>query len=458
MRPIEQSCYWLATRTRDPLPPLEAGCDADIVVVGAGFTGLWAALTLRELEPGRSVVVLEQGCAAYGASGRNAGMVGEGLDHSHGLAVAHFGEQGAAALARLGRRNLDELVEFVASRGIDCDLERNGFLDMALTPGQVKDLDEALPIAHRLGMTHIRRMNRDEARAEVHSDLYQGALLNPHPVIVDPVKLVEGLLGEAHRLGARIFERTPVQRIERDGAGLRLTTPGGTVRAGRVILATNAYTHYLVPSLRRSFLPLYDYVLVSDPLTPEQRDAIGWRGRQGIGDARNFFNYYRLTADDRVLWGTSEAVYYRGDKVDASCDHSAHHYETLRAGFRRHFPALAKLEFPYAWGGPICATTRFTPFFGSTEGGRIVYGLGYTGHGVSSTRLVGRTLAHLAVDRAMPYPEMAPLGRRPLPYPPEPLRGMMVRRVTRDLRRVDEDGDRSLLLRFLDAIGVGLSS
>ena len=150
-----------------------------------------------------------------------------------------------------------------------------------------------------------------------------------------------------------------------------MRTEAGHVEARRAVLATSAYTHHLVPGVTHRFIPLYDYILVSDPLTAAQRDAIGWRHRQGVSDGRTFFNYYRLTADDRILWGTSEAAYYPGNRVDPSCDHSPGHYAGLRESFRRHFPALAALEFPYAWGGAICSTTRLTPFFGRALEGRV---------------------------------------------------------------------------------------
>ena len=158
------------------------------------------------------------------------------------------------------------------------------------------------------------------------------------------------------------------------------------------MLATNAYTHHLFPSLLKRFLPLYDYVLVSEPLTAAQREAIGWRNRRAVVDSRTFFNYYRLTDDGRILFGTSEAAYYPGNRVGTACDHSPAHYASLRESVRRHFAALADLAFPFAWGGPIASTTRLTPFFGLLSG-RVAYGLGYTGHGIGSTRLAGKILA-----------------------------------------------------------------
>jgi glycine/D-amino acid oxidase-like deaminating enzyme len=225
-----------------------------------------------------------------------------------------------------------------------------------------------------------------------------------------------------------------------------------------VVLATSAYTHHLLPAVTHRFIPLYDYILVSEPLTGAQHEAIGWRGRQGVTDGRTFFNYYRLTDDDRILWGTSEAAYYPGNRVAASCDHSPPHYAALRGSFRRHFPALAGLDFPYAWGGPICSTTRMTPYFGRAHGGRVCYGLGYTGHGLGTTRLAGRILAHLALDRPSELLELSLVKKKPFPYPPEPLRRWSVAAVTSALRRVDAGEPPSLMLRVLERMGIGFSS
>jgi glycine/D-amino acid oxidase-like deaminating enzyme len=199
-------------------------------------------------------------------------------------------------------------------------------------------------------------------------------------------------------------------------------------------------------------------VLVSAPLRPDQRAALGWAGREGVTDVRTFFNYYRLTADDRVLWGTSEAAYYSGNRADLGCDHSERHYSELRASFARHFPDAGEIEWPYAWGGPICATTRMTPFFGSAFEGRLFHGLGFTGHGLGTTHLAGRILVHLALARPSPLLDLTLVKRLPFPYPPEPARTWAVNAVTRALRRVDAGHRPSPLLRLLDALGIGLSS
>ena len=435
MRPIEQASYWLHARPPQPVEPLTAKIEADVAIIGAGFTGLWTAHFLRQLDPELDVVVLEQGVAGYGGSGRNAGIVSPCLDHSHELAAVHFGQEEAGRLAKLGLQNFEELAAFA---GDECDFERTGQLHVALTPAQV----EACRV-----MAHGRFMNREETRAELNSPLYLGAAFVADGAIINPVKLVDKL-----RRAIRLFERSPVTSV----AGNIVRTSAGEVRAGKIVLATNAYSHHLFPKLLRYFIPLYDYVLVSEPLTAEQHVAIGWRNRQGVIDGRTFFNYYRLTADNRVLWGTSEAKYYPRNSVDESCDHSEWHYRSLRESFDRHFPQLAGLKWNYAWGGPIASTTRLTPFFGVT--GNTLYALGYTGHGIGSTRLSGKILAHMAVAKHSELLNLSMVQGTPFPYPPEPLRSYAVKAVTAALRRVDAGQKPGLLLRFLDILGIGFSS
>ena len=456
--PVEESCFWLASHKVAAEAPLEGRIRCDVVVIGAGFTGLWTATFLKELDPSLDVCVLEQRTAAYGASGRNAGILGDTIDHTHELAIAHFGRPEAARLAALGRENVSALRAHLEARGIDCDFEPTGQLHVALSPEQVNELSETAEAARSLGVDDLRLLSRDEIQADVHSPLYEGGLFNPAGGVLDPVKLVLGLKRDAQERGVAVFENTRVGALQTSGPGIVVRSDRGEVAARRAILATNAWSHELVPRLRFRFLPLYDYILVSEPLTTIQRDAIGWRQRQGISDARSFFNYYRLTRDDRVLWGTSEAKYYSGNRVEPGHDHSEAHYSELRRSFDRHFPALEGLEFPYAWGGPICATTRFTPFFGAARGGRVLYGLGYTGHGIGTTHLAGKILAHMALERPSPLLDLQLVRKPPFPYPPEPLRSLAVNLVSRALRRVDAGEKPGLLLRVLDAMGIGLSS
>ena len=457
--PVEESCFWMARRHARRTPePLQGVEEADVAIVGGGYTGLWTALFLKELEPRRKVVVLEQELVGYGGSGRNAGIVGETIDHSHELAIAHFGLDEARRLARLGRENLDAMETFLRERGIDAGFERRGQLIVALRPEHLAALEQGREAAESVGSPGWRILSRDETRSELASPLYEGALLAPRNGVVDPVRLTEGLRFVAVQAGVRIHERTRVTRLAFRGDRVEISAGAAMLRARKLVLATNAYTHHLRRSLARRFLPLYDYVLVSDPLTAAQRNAIGWRSRRAVVDVRTFFNYYRLTDDGRILWGTSEAAYYPGNRVDSSCDHSPRHYAALEESFRRHFPQLAGLAFPYRWGGPIASTTRLTPFFGDANGGRLHYGLGYTGHGIGSTRIAGRILAHRALELPSALLDLAMVRRKPIPFPPEPLRRAAVALVTGALRRVDAGGKPGAVLRALERVGISFSS
>jgi glycine/D-amino acid oxidase-like deaminating enzyme len=451
MRSIEECCYWLASRDiSEPVRRLEGDSKAEIAIVGAGFTGLWTAYFLKQLAPERQIAVVEQGVSGYGASGRNAGIVSECLDHSHSLAISHFGREETAQLAHIGLQNIEELEQFAKG----CDFERSGQLHVALTPGHVEDFENSISVARELGLTGHKLLNAKEAQDQINSPLYQGALFAPGGGVVNPVKLVDKIKRSAMEAGVQFYERSKVEKVE---AGL-IQTSSGTLKAEKIILATDAYTHHLFPELLWHFIPLYDYIIVSEPLSAEQKSQLRWNNRQGVTDGRTFFNYYRLTADNRILWGTSEAFYYAPNKVDESCDHSAQHYQSLKESFIRHFPYLSDLQFPYAWGGPIASTTRLTPFFGTVCGGKVLYALGYTGHGIGTTRIAGKILAHMALAKDNELLKLKMVNNKPFPYPPEPIRSMAVQVITKSLQKVDSGEKPNAILKLLDAFGLGFSS
>jgi glycine/D-amino acid oxidase-like deaminating enzyme len=447
--------------TDAPIPPGPSWSGdgrADVVVIGGGYTGLWTSIFLRELEPNLRVVLLEGHVTGYGASGRNAGQVSACLDHSHAKAVAHFGQVEAARMARIGLENFRQLEQFIHDHDIPCDFTRCGQLIMALSPPHETVLRDMVDTASDLGLNGHRYLSASETRAELDSPLYRGAAFDPAWATVHPTRLLAGLRRVAQDRGVTVHDRSTVSSMTATADGGRVTLANGSIDAGMVVLATNAYTHQIYrPPLRR-YLPVHDYILVSEPLTASQLAGIGWTKRQAVVDARTFFNYYRLTADNRILWGGSEAVYYKGNKVGPAQDQSPEHFDRLRASFQRHFPSLAGLGFPYAWGGPICSTTRLTPYFGADPTGKVVFGLGYTGLGTATARLAGLILAHMALHRNHEWMDLRMVQQPPFPFPPEPLRGWVVKAVTNSLRVVDQGGQPNVLLRVLDRMGIGFSS
>jgi len=452
--------YWLSASPAGPARrPLRGDGATDVAIVGAGFTGLWTAIALTDTDPALRVTLLEAERVGFGASGRNGGFCSHSLTHGLANGIRHFPEE-VAILEREGLANLSGLVAFVREQGIDCDLEEVGTLTVADQPHQVEEFRAWVDEAAAWG-EQVTFLDRDAVRAEVHSPIWQAGLLGPpeRDVLVDPAKLVRGLARVCDERGITIHEGTRVTAVERRAGGVRLTTAdGAALDAEQVVLATSAYSGWF-GRLSTQFVPVYDYALVSDRLTTEQREAIGWRGRQGMSDANNQFHYFRLTADDRILWGGYDAIYHVNNGVGPQFDRRPETFDTLDGQFRRTFPQLADLQFPHRWGGAIDTTSRFTVTFGQALGGRLTYALGYTGLGVGASRWAGGVVRDLLLRPDSDLLKMRFVRSRPLPFPPEPFRSIAVNTVRHELDRADRnEGRRGLILRTLDALGIGFDS
>jgi glycine/D-amino acid oxidase-like deaminating enzyme len=454
--------YWLAASPAGPLhPPLPAGSStrADVAIVGAGFTGLWAAIALTDTDPSLRVAVLEGETVGFGASGRNGGFCQASLTHGLANGILHFRDE-LDVLQREGLANLAGLIAFTREHGIECDLEETGDLAVADQVYQVDEFKAWVDEAAEWGET-VRFLDRDAVRAEVHSPIWQAGLLGTpdRAVLVDPAKLVRGLARVCAERGVAIHEHTRVTDVRRRAGGVTVTTADGArVEATHVVVATSAYSGWL-RRLQSRFVPVYDYALVSDPLTPEQREAIGWRGRQGMGDANNQFHYFRLTADDRILWGGYDAIYHRNNGVGPEFDRRPATFDKLERHFLRAFPQLAGLAFPHRWGGAIDTTSRFTVTFGQALGGRLTYALGYTGLGVGASRWAGGIARDFILRPDSDLLRLRFVRSEPFPFPPEPLRSVAVNLVRHELDRADRDeGRRGFILKTLDAMGIGFDS
>jgi glycine/D-amino acid oxidase-like deaminating enzyme len=451
--------WWL---DNDPLEPnshqtLVGERLFDLCVVGGGYTGLWTALLAKERNPSRSVVVLEQEETGAGASGRNGGFCSASLTHGFTNGFRRFPKE-IATLERMGRENLNAIEETLERYGIDCDFERTGELLVAVKPWQVKELAEEALLQNQMGDS-IQILNREEVRARVNSPTYLGGTFDPNgTALVDPARLVWGLERACLALGVEIFEHSKATALNDHADGVAVVTPYGQIVAQKVALGTNAFPS-LVPSARRYVVPVYDYQLASEPLSAEQRAAIGWQGREGISDGGYQFHYYRLTNDGSILWGGWDAIYHYRSKMAREYENNPEIHARLASHFLDTFPQLGDIKFTHAWSGAIDTCSRFSAFWGTAHKGRVAYVLGYTGLGVAAARFGAATMLDLLDGLHTERTELQMVRRKPVPFPPEPLRYAIIKATTRSIQRAENNGGkRNLWLRTLDQLGVGFDS
>jgi glycine/D-amino acid oxidase-like deaminating enzyme len=453
----ERRPYWPQTLVRrEPHAPLEQPIECDLCIVGGGYTGLWAALYAKRLAPEREVVIVEATRCGAGASSRNGGFLNYSLTHGIENGRVRFPHE-IAAIERLGVRSYDELRADLEHHLIDAEFEPTGELDVAVSPDQLDDLEEGARVLEEFGQ-RAELLDKDALQSEVHSPLYLGGLWQQSgAAIVNPAKLADGLRRAALNSGVQIFEHSRVRKLQRGRDGVDAITDGGVVHAARVLIATSAYEP-LVPAIGRYVAPVYDYALMTEPLSAAQLDSIGWKRRQGIGDSGNQFHYYRLSADNRILWGGYDAVYRYGGPVRPDLDDHERTFARLSQNFFTNFPQLEGLRFTHRWGGAIDTCSRFSVFFGRALGGRAVYAMGYTGLGVGASRFGGRTGLDLLDGRATDATALEFVRRRPVPFPPEPLRSAVIGLTRNRIAAADRSGQRGLWLRTLDRLGLGFDS
>ncbi|MFJ1618121.1 NAD(P)/FAD-dependent oxidoreductase [Streptomyces sp. NPDC088251] len=451
--------FWLDDPGRpDALPALTGDEHCDLLVVGGGYSGLWTALIAKERDPERDVVLIEGHEVGWAASGRNGGFCAASLTHGLPNGLERWPDE-IKKLEELGERNLDAIEAAVARYSIDCEFERTGEIDVATEPHQLEELLAWHEEAEKLGFTGLEFLDRDALRAEVDSPTFLGGLWDRRGVaMLHPAKLAWGLKRACLDLGVRMYEHTRGLELARTSAGMAVRTPYGRVFARRVALGTNIFPS-LVKRVRPYTVPVYDYALMTEPLTADQLASIGWKNRQGLGDSANQFHYFRMSADHRILWGGYDAIYPYGGRLSADLDQRPETFLKLAGQFFDCFPQLAGIRFSHAWGGAIDTCSRFSAFFGTAHQGRVAYAAGYTGLGVGATRFGADVMLDLLAGERNERTALEMVRKKPMPFPPEPFAWGGIELTKRSLARADSNGGhRNLWLRTMDRLGLGFDS
>lgn len=457
LRDAKRSVYWLDSDLRPaPLPPLTEDTSCDLLVIGGGYTGLWTALQEKERNPESDIVLLEATRAASQASGRNGGFCEASLVHGDSNGEQHLPHENET-LTRLGLENLADLLATIDKYDIDCDLFTDGTVAVATEEHQDAWLQAA---DNGSDKTYL---DRDMTASMIHSEaFFSGLWSKQDTVLVNPAKLAWGLLETCKSLGVRVHEQSRVDDLNDNGSTVAAATDRAVVTASRVALATNVFPSLLKRNALMT-VPVYDYVLVTEPLNDDQRRAIGWETAHGLTDLNNRFHYSRPIVDAdggwRILYGGYDAIYHFGGKVSSKHYHNEETYSKLAAHFFATFPPLKGLKFSHAWGGAIDTCSRFFSFFDLAYQGKVASCTGFTGLGVGASRFGARVMLDLLAGEENEITRLDMVRKKPLPFPPEPAAWVGVQAMTGALISSDRrEGKRGLFLKAMDAIGMGFDS
>lgn len=451
VRPGARRSYWLreALATETPelspdvaAPPLTGNATADIAILGGGYTGLWTAIRLTELGPGARIVVIESDICGGGASGRNGGFVTGWWDELPGL-IKSFGESEAVRTAQALDSAVEEIGTWTAANGVDARWTPAGFVSVSAAPAQDGAWTEAAGACERLGFgDRWRPLSAGEVAARVRSPVFRDGAFMPGAATVQPAALARGLRRVALERGVVIHERTRVVSFEGGGQASAVVATSsaegpGLLVAAQIVIAMNAWAAGL-PQFGRRLVTWSSYVVLTEPI-PDRLAEIGWTGGEGVADSRFTLHYARTTPNGRIALGGGGGRAGYGGRIGRAFTHDAGSARRAAEGLRRWFPSLADVRIDDAWGGPIDITDDHRPWFGTLPGGRIHFGLGYSGNGVAPAVLGGRILAALAAgkrdDEAVSLPIV---GATPRAFPPEPFRYLGARAIREAIVRREQ--------------------
>jgi glycine/D-amino acid oxidase-like deaminating enzyme len=426
VRPYAGLSYWLSTvdEPLTPRPPLSGDRDADVAIVGAGYTGLWTAYYLARADPTLRIVVVEKEIAGYGASGRNGGWCSALLPTSTPALARRHGRDAAVAMQRAMHDTVAEVGRVVAAEGIDCHWQAGGTVVLARTVPQLDRARAAVEQARRYGFgpDDLTLLGAREAAAHCGADRVLGATYTPHCAAVHPARLVRGLARAVERYGVTIYETTRAAAI-RQGA---VVTPYGAVRAPIVVRATEGYTPQL-PGQRRTVVPIYSLMIATEPLGEAAWERIGLAQRQTFSDYRHLIIYGQRTSDGRLAFGGRGAPYHYGSRVRPEYDRESRVFAALRHDLTELFPVLRPdVPVAHGWGGPLGVPRDWSASVGLDRRAGLAWAGGYVGDGVGAANLAGRTLADLIRGERSDLTRLAWVGHRSPRWEPEPVRWIAI--------------------------------
>jgi len=414
--------YWLdEAGVPNPAAPLSGDRDADVVVIGGGFTGLWAAWHVKELEPEARVVLLEadEHCGR-GPSGRNGGFCNVMWFSLPGMR-ARWGDGAALAIARAAERAVGEIGEFCEQEGVDAWFRRGGYLQVSTAAAHDGVWAAALAACGELGAGDaVQPLSPAAVAARCASPAFRAGALYPAAATVQPARLALGLRERLLARGVSIYEGTPVRALRDAPDGVEARTAGGAVRAGAAVLAIGAAAKSWRGPLRDRVTVASSHIVLTEPV-PDVLEEAGWTGGECITDSRALIDYFRTTPDGRILFGWGGGRISMGARLRGRAELDAAVVAATAEHLHAVFPGLAGRRIEHAWGGPIDASPTHLPMVVPLPGGRAFAAAGYTGNGVGPSHMVGRTLASLALDRRDEPSRLAFVDPAPPRVPPEPL-------------------------------------
>ncbi len=425
-----------------PAPPLSGQSSADVVIVGGGYTGLWTAWHLKQLEPEARVALCEVGVCGDGPSGRNGGFC-NALWFGFAAMRERFGDDAATAIATAAQASVDEIGRFCSEHEVDAWFTQRGYLQVSTAPAWDSAWDATVEACRAIGEDGAcLPLSAAEVAERCRSPVFRAGALYPGAATVQPALLARGLRQRVREAGVEVLEHTAVRSVRRDGAGVVAEGDDGSVRAKSAVMATGGALVGL-PRMGRRLTLTSSHMVITEPV-PEVLEEIGWTGGECITDSRAMIHYFRTTPDGRIAFGWGGGRVARGARTYGRAEVDPVVTKQVERHLARFFPALAGRRIAHAWGGPIDVSPSHLPVIGELEPG-IHCAYGYTGHGVGPSHMVGRSLASLALDRRDAASRLAYVSPPPLQVPPEPFRylgGSVIRRAILRKEAALERGER----------------